>query len=116
MNQLPQIPDPIQWYEGMLLTPQHFQQWDRALHHMVAQRFRAAQAFEWGLTRLEIDREALRKLLPEETIVYLGDTAPPTAMLNFFKSFTGTFSQPFRSNLFFGVVQARACVGGRCVF
>ncbi|MEO5618518.1 MAG: type VI secretion system baseplate subunit TssK [Candidatus Eisenbacteria bacterium] len=50
----------VVWSEGLLLTPQHFQQWDRATHHLVAERLRAAHPFEWGLTHLEVDREALR--------------------------------------------------------
>jgi type VI secretion system protein ImpJ len=44
----------------MLLSPQHLQQWDRYVHHLVGERFRAAHPFEWGLTLLEIDRDALR--------------------------------------------------------
>jgi type VI secretion system protein ImpJ len=51
---------PVVWSEGLLLSPQHFQQSDRAMQHFVAQRFRAAQSFDWGLTQLEIDREALK--------------------------------------------------------
>lgn len=50
----------VVWNEGMLLSPQHFQQLDRSVGHFVAERFRAAQAFEWGLTAIEFDREALR--------------------------------------------------------
>jgi type VI secretion system protein ImpJ len=50
----------VVWSEGLLLTPQHFQQWERSVHHFVAERFRAAHSFEWGLTQLEVDREALR--------------------------------------------------------
>jgi type VI secretion system protein ImpJ len=44
----------------MLLAPQHLQQWDRHHDHLVAERFRATQAFEWGLTELRVDAEALR--------------------------------------------------------
>jgi type VI secretion system protein ImpJ len=44
----------------MLLTPQHLQQWDRYVHHLVRERFRSTQPFEWGLTQLEVDRESLR--------------------------------------------------------
>lgn len=50
----------VVWSEGMLLTPQHLQQWDRYVHHLVGERFRASQAFEWGLTQLEVDRDSLR--------------------------------------------------------
>src|SRR5262249_52420541 len=44
---------------GMLLSPQHLQQWDRHLEHLLGSRFRSAQAFDWGLTVLAIDRTAL---------------------------------------------------------
>ena len=50
----------VVWSEGLLLTPQHFQQADLAYHHLMAERFRAAQDFEFGFTQLEVDREALR--------------------------------------------------------
>jgi len=50
----------VVWSEGMLLSPQHLQQWDRYGHHLLAERFRAAHAFDWGLTHVEIDPEALR--------------------------------------------------------
>lgn len=76
----------VVWSEGLLLTPQHFQQWDRANHHLVAERLRAAQAFEWGLTQLEVDREALkngriailsaRGVLPDGTAVAAPDDDP----------------------------------------
>src|SRR5205823_5771229 len=67
-------------------SPQHFQQWDRAIHHQVAQRFRMSQSFEWGLSRLEIDRDALRNgrvsltaiagVLPDGTPFALPDDDP----------------------------------------
>ena len=76
----------VVWSEGLLLTPQHFQQWDRATHHMVAERLRASHLFDWGLTRLEVDREALkngrialaavRGVLPDGTAVAAPDDDP----------------------------------------
>jgi type VI secretion system protein ImpJ len=51
---------PVVWSEGLLLTPQHFQQNDRALRHMVSQRLRMATGFDWGLARLSIDAEAVK--------------------------------------------------------
>jgi len=50
----------VVWSEGMLLTPQHMQQWDRFVHHLVSERARAIQSHGWGFTRLEWDRDALR--------------------------------------------------------
>jgi type VI secretion system protein ImpJ len=50
----------VVWSEGMLLAPQHFQQWDRYVHHLVRERFRGVRAFDWGFLQLEVDQEALR--------------------------------------------------------
>ena len=71
----------------MLLAPQHLQQWDRYHDHLVAERFRATQAFEWGLTELRLDAEALRNgrlvvssargVLPDGTPFALPDEDPP---------------------------------------
>ena len=51
---------PVLWSEGLLLSPQHFQQADRAYRHLVAHRFRMASSFDWGFARLQIDGEAIR--------------------------------------------------------
>ncbi|HEV2105468.1 MAG TPA: type VI secretion system baseplate subunit TssK [Candidatus Eisenbacteria bacterium] len=77
---------PVVWSEGLLLTPQHFQQTERAFRHLVAQRFRYAHSFEWGLTRLSVDAEAVRNgrvvltaaagVLPDGTPFALPDDDP----------------------------------------
>jgi type VI secretion system protein ImpJ len=77
---------PVVWSEGLLLSPQHLQQNDRALRHLVAQRFRMADGFDWGLTRLAIDAEAVRNgrvvltgaagVLPDGTPFALPDDDP----------------------------------------
>ena len=43
----------------MLLTPQHFQQWDRHLEGLVTDRFRMHDPFAWGITRLDINHDGL---------------------------------------------------------
>jgi type VI secretion system protein ImpJ len=48
------------WSEGLLLAPQHLQQWDRHLQHLIRSRLRASSAFDWGFVSLEIDEESLR--------------------------------------------------------
>jgi type VI secretion system protein ImpJ len=53
------IPDPVQWHEGMLLAPQHFQLEARRVEAMVNAQMRAATPFLWGVRRLEIDRSAM---------------------------------------------------------
>ena len=50
-----EVPPPIQWHEGMLLAPQHFQQ--LSLRHELLVHYHAATAspFHWGVRHLEID-------------------------------------------------------------
>ena len=79
MSRTSHLPDPIQWYEGMLLTPQHFQQaWLRqdALLHYHAARL---APFFYGVRRVEIDGAllvvgmlrvlALEAVLPDGLVV-----------------------------------------------
>lgn len=49
----------VVWREGMLLEPQHFQQAERFQAHIVGQQVRTAQPYCWGISRIDIDREAL---------------------------------------------------------
>ena len=48
------------WSEGMLLSPQHLQQWDRYSHHALDERLRALEPFASGFTHLKLDRDQLR--------------------------------------------------------
>ena len=54
-----EVPPPVQWHEGMLLAPQHFQQ--SSLRHELLVHYHAAAAapFHWGVRHLEIDPVAL---------------------------------------------------------
>jgi type VI secretion system protein ImpJ len=47
------------WNEGLLLTPQHLQHLDRYHEETAVELFRSARPFGWGLTFLELDREAI---------------------------------------------------------
>lgn len=49
----------VLWGEGILLTPQHFQQWDRYHDHLLHERLRTLCPNHWGVRNLEIDKEAL---------------------------------------------------------
>src|SRR5438093_2140533 len=55
MNQ----PLKVVWSEGMLLTPQHFQQADCYYETLLSERLQALSPFVWGFTELEIDPDAL---------------------------------------------------------
>ncbi|HYR29739.1 MAG TPA: type VI secretion system baseplate subunit TssK, partial [Thermoanaerobaculia bacterium] len=54
-----EVPPPIQWHEGMLLAPQHFQQ--LSLRHELLVHYHAAAAspYHWGVRHLEVDPVAL---------------------------------------------------------
>ena len=45
----------VVWQEGMLLSPQHFQQMERATHLKLTQRFRFSEPFGYGLSAFQLD-------------------------------------------------------------
>ena len=51
--------DLVLWSKGTLLTPQHLQAQDRYLDELLRLQLGALTFCPWGITRLEIDREAL---------------------------------------------------------
>lgn len=53
------IPDAIQWHEGMMLAPPHFQQFAARVDRVVAYNMAAAAPFHWGLVQFQLDRVSL---------------------------------------------------------
>lgn len=51
--------DAIQWHEGMMLAPQHFQQFGQRTDHLIAYHAAALSPAYWGLVRLRIDESLL---------------------------------------------------------
>lgn len=49
----------VVWDEGMMLAPQHFQQWERWLEGELHGRGKAGSTFGWGFTGLTFDQGAL---------------------------------------------------------
>src|SRR3954454_25356329 len=47
------------WSEGLFLEPQHFQQHDRFLEHLVRSHLRATEAWSWGWAAVMLDEIAL---------------------------------------------------------
>jgi type VI secretion system protein ImpJ len=88
MSDLRAIPEAVQWHEGMLLSPQHFQQ--AALRADLLLQFHLAQAmpYRWGLLSLQVDPArlamgafrvvSLQAILPDGLAVAYpeGDMAP----------------------------------------
>ena len=50
-----ELPGSIQWHEGMLLAPQHFQQLAARQEELLHYRNRLSAPFSWGVRHLEID-------------------------------------------------------------
>jgi len=73
------VPAAIQWHEGMLLMPQHFQQLAQRGDAVAAHGLAFATPHPWGVTRLTIDRsrllngvfriDELEAVLPDGTII-----------------------------------------------
>lgn len=74
----------VVWNEGMLLTPQHFQQWDNYHEDLLNSRVRSILPFEYGVLDLQINREAIangnfqltgcRAVLPDGLLINVPDT------------------------------------------
>lgn len=77
------IPAPIQWSEGMLLGPHHFQQATRRGEALLGYHLGRAVPFYWGVTQLGIDQVrlaggvvaivALEAVMPDGTVVSFPD-------------------------------------------
>jgi type VI secretion system protein ImpJ len=53
------IPAAIQWHEGMMLAPPHFQQMAARIDQLVAYNAAAISPFHWGLLQFQLDRVTL---------------------------------------------------------
>jgi type VI secretion system protein ImpJ len=56
---LTDLPDIIEWHEGMLLTPQHFQQFAERSELLTQLMHSRVGGFAWGVLNLKIDEAAL---------------------------------------------------------
>lgn len=74
------IPYPIQWYEGMLLMPQHFQQADQLQRHLLNYNLSLISPYHWGVVNFALDPSqlvnglfrvlSLEAILPDGTVVF----------------------------------------------
>lgn len=55
------LPEAVQWHEGMLLAPQHFQQSFLRQEELLSYRLMAAAPFQWGVRSLKFDQPLLVK-------------------------------------------------------
>jgi type VI secretion system protein ImpJ len=67
------IPEAVQWHEGMLLSPQHFQLATRRAEALAGYLLEAAAPFCWGVQRLQIDAglllEAVFRVIELEAVL-----------------------------------------------
>ena len=49
------IPNRVQWHEGMLLSPQHFQVESARVDNMVAWHTIAINSYNWGIRKCKFD-------------------------------------------------------------
>lgn len=54
-----EIANAIQWHEGMLLSPQHFQEWSLRTEQLLQYRVMSTQPFFWGIHHCKIDASLL---------------------------------------------------------
>src|SRR5688572_14839562 len=83
------VTDKVAWSEGVLLRPQHFQQFDRYHESLVAARLDAIDALNWGALHVELDERALQQgmvalnafegIMPDGTPVLLDAHGAQTA-------------------------------------
>ena len=79
MKNIAPIPDQVQWFEGMLLSPQHFQQNNIYLESTLFHQLQRTNPFYWGVCELEIDQDAVaydqllinkvQAVMPDGTVV-----------------------------------------------
>jgi type VI secretion system protein ImpJ len=80
------VPEAIDWHEGMLLAPQHFQQLSLRGEELLHYHSAALAPFHWGVLRLAVDEAALTQgllrvseieaVLPDGLVVTLDDQPP----------------------------------------
>ena len=82
---MPKLPEAIQWHEGMLLAPQHFQEMTARSEALLYYHLQTAGPYHWGVKQLRIDPVlliegtlrvvALEAVMPDGLVVYHADDA-----------------------------------------
>jgi type VI secretion system protein ImpJ len=87
-----EIPEAIQWHEGMLLGPQHFQELSRRFQELLHYHGGLLSPFNWGVRHLRIDPVPLvegrlrvlelEAVMPDGLVVALSQPAGPSLALD----------------------------------
>lgn len=99
------IPNPIEWHDGMLLSPQHFDDLTLRLEGLLEHAATLAAPFNWGISTLEIDEaglldgfftvKELEAILPDGFPVWHDESDGSTLQLQL-----DTLDPPFRIGVF----------------
>ena len=107
MKRAKDIPAAINWHEGMLLTPQHFQQFAARQEDLVAYAAHAAAPYFWGVHRLDLllqpegllQVRELEAVMPDGLIVELDPEQKPAleiSLADLEEGFTASVGTPSR--------------------
>lgn len=115
----------VVWSEGMFLRPQHFQQHERYIEHLIHNRADGLRAYEYGFKSLLLDKELLglgqvaivsaEGLLPDGTPFRIPEDAAPPPPLDLSKESRGqdvVLTLPARRVGAGDVVLGSECDGG----
>ncbi len=86
----------VQWHEGMLLAPQHFQQATLRSEQLLAYGWRALQPYCWGVVQCQVDAmeltngrlriTALEAVMPDGTLIQQGQADEEDLLLDLLDS------------------------------
>lgn len=85
------VPEPVDWRQGMLISPQHFQQQDVYMDRLTTHKMFVSQPNYWGLIDIEVNESDLRSekivierlhgILRDGQIIEMGDGARLEAVI-----------------------------------
>jgi type VI secretion system protein ImpJ len=92
MNSTPFVTYPLQWTEGTLMTPQHFQQNDFLYRDILSYQLSKVATYGWGVTSVVYDKASLLKglfvlrevevLFPNRMIAFFPENSSDALSLN----------------------------------
>ncbi len=96
MVDIRKIPPAINWHEGMLLAPQHFQQTDQRHESLTTYHVSAVSPFHWGIMDLKIDRPrlvdgnlkimSLEAVMPDGLAVSFGESDADKVSVSYYQN------------------------------
>ena len=96
MVDIRKIPPAVNWHEGMLLAPQHFQQTNQRHESLTTYHISVVSPFHWGIMDLTIDRPrlvagtlkilALEAVMPDGLAVSFGESDADKVAVSYYQN------------------------------